>query len=67
MSPARLHPLPANPAPLTEGDILARIADLYVQATTEHSHFYTAKTLELAYAEIVRLRELVATLEGGKP
>ena len=39
-----------------ENDVLARIADLRIQATTDKSHNYTAKVLEEAMDEIIRLR-----------
>ena len=37
-------------------DIVERLQDLHKQATTEHTHFYVAKTCELAIEEIERLR-----------
>lgn len=37
-------------------DLLAQMADLFKQATTERSHYYTASVLRDAMAEIVRLR-----------
>lgn len=41
-------------------DILEKLMDLHVQATTEHSHFYTATLLREAAVEIMRLRENLA-------
>ena len=47
------------------GDLIERLRDLLVQATTEKSHFYVAKcvresinTIEQQQAQIERLREL---------
>jgi len=39
-------------------DILERLKDLHEQATTDRSHYYVAKTVELAIGEIEKLREL---------
>lgn len=44
-------------------DTLIALADLHKQATTEHSHYYTAKVLERAIIEITQLRTRVAELE----
>ncbi len=41
-------------------DILARLADLHVQATVERSHYYTGALIRDAMAEIARLRALLA-------
>ncbi len=37
-------------------DILDDLIELHKQATTEHSHYYVAKTAERAIAEIKSLR-----------
>ena len=37
-------------------DIIERLIDLRKQATTEKSHYYVAKTCELAIFEIKKLR-----------
>lgn len=37
-------------------DIMDDLRDLHRQATTENSHFYTAKVISAAMVEIVRLR-----------
>lgn len=39
-------------------DILDDLRDLYLQATTERSHYYVAGVVERAIAEIERLRGL---------
>jgi hypothetical protein len=41
-------------------DILDDLRDLHKQATTEHSHYYTAKCVLRAIDEIERLRVEVA-------
>jgi hypothetical protein len=46
-------------------DILERIADLHKQATTEHSHYYVASTLEASAHEIVRLRAKITNLRNA--
>jgi hypothetical protein len=38
-------------------NLIERMRDLRVQATTEKSHYYVAKILEEAIAEIQRLQE----------
>lgn len=43
-------------------DIVEKIDDLILQATTERSHYYTANTLKEARDEIVRLRAEVERL-----
>ena len=40
-------------------DILDLLEDLHKQATTDNSHFYTAKVIRLAHAEIFMLRFLL--------
>ena len=40
-------------------DILEDLADLYKQATTERSHYYTARVIDEAIDEIKRLRSQV--------
>lgn len=44
-------------------DVVVALNDLIWQATTEHSHFYTASVLLQARLEIVNLRERVETLK----
>ncbi len=43
-----------------EKDLLEKIADLHVQATTERSHYYVGSILRECSAEIMRLRELLS-------
>jgi hypothetical protein len=43
-------------------DILERLDDLHKQATTERSHYYVAKCVKDAIAEIVLLRTRIAVL-----
>ena len=50
---------------MTAGDILIRIADLYKQATTEQSHFYTAEVLRDAAKEILDLRQALAQMRAN--
>lgn len=42
-----------------EIDVVNMLADLYKQATTERSHYYTAKVIQLALTEILYLREYI--------
>lgn len=39
--------------------ILEKLEDLYEQATTEHSHFYTAKVIYEAIKEIEKLQKII--------
>jgi len=49
--------------PRTMSDLLVRMRDLHKQATTEKSHFYTAKVVSAAMVEISRLRIAHRALE----
>ena len=42
-----------------EIDVVNMLADLYKQATTEKSHYYTSKVIQLALTEILYLREYI--------
>jgi hypothetical protein len=44
-------------------DIMDDLRDLHKQATTENSHYYTAKVLSAAMVEISRLRVALHTAE----
>lgn len=44
-------------------DIIDRLIDLHMQATTERSHYYTATVIGEAMGEITNLRLRVASLE----
>lgn len=50
----------------TVNDVLVDIDDLIVQATTEKSHYYTARVLVRAAAEIARLRAALLRERGGE-
>lgn len=41
-------------------DILTRLADLYIQATEENTHYYVANCVKDAIEEILRLRLVIA-------
>jgi hypothetical protein len=45
--------------PTETTDVLHRLDDLLVQATTERSHFYTASVLKELRAEIVLMRQCI--------
>jgi len=47
-------------------DILTRLADLYIQATEEHTHYYVAGCVKDSIAEIIRLRLIIADKKFGK-
>jgi hypothetical protein len=51
---------------MEEKDILFKLADLYQQATTEHSHYYTADILAKAMIEISKLRAELASCKWWK-
>lgn len=44
---------------MSDKDILEKMLDLHKQATTEHSHHYTASVLQEAMLEIAQLRQLL--------
>jgi hypothetical protein len=46
-------------------DVVDRLADLHVQATTERSHYYTASVIRDAIAEIKALRDQVERLRSS--
>lgn len=46
--------------PREEKDILEKLADLHLQATTERSHYYTGSVLREAAQTIMILRENLA-------
>ena len=48
-------------------DILLLLEDLHDQATRERSHYYTAKVIKLAIAEIRNLRARRPVSSGTRP
>ena len=54
-------------ASLQKDDEVLRLAlDLHRQATTEHSHYYTATVLRRLIAEVIALRVLLRKANKGK-
>lgn len=47
-------------------DILAELADLHKQATTERSHYYTGKVVAIAMTEIAILRLALQSIAHGR-